>query len=174
VGFTRSNESGALFTRGKGPTIKEHRYSVYKTDKSSLHTMIKRTCVLSDNVELTSVALTTAVKNKVGHGLIFGGRWFDLTNQREPKSGSVIRVATLDPKNQTVVTVTLLGDAGAVFPETGRALVTQAVFGEYRLVILATVWDVPSHYSSNIMHTITAPREQFGDSHQLVQGSCPS
>lgn len=140
AGDLSSGESGALVASENSPKFIQERLSVHLSQNSRDYNTVKRTSVRSDGTELTSVAITNAVKKKEGYAFMFGGRWYNIAML--PAAAPECRrktISKLDPNQETFIGTILLAHAGAVFPEhlpvTENITVTQERFGGFRIVV---------------------------------------
>jgi hypothetical protein len=150
-----------------GSPILEQRFSIHPSLKSQEYTTAKHTTNLQDGRQVTSVALTDAVKQKTGFSLIFALRAPNmapdkyLLSDKDKGNSKFFELPPTNPLTATLYYGLLVGSPEIEFKASDpQLLVFQHRYKRFRIVLLAT-WFLgsPSHHTSEFLHVLTADPE---------------
>jgi hypothetical protein len=165
----------------EGKKVLEQRYSIHPSPKSEEFNVLKQTINLEGGDPITTVALTDAVKSKRGFSILFARRCQRLADG-PPES--------INPKEQTYVLAefdqTLFNFMHAIFigsPESQfdvrdpDMVINSFTFKRFKIVVIASLYNLPSHNTTEMLHALTLPPEQaqqeYDERRFLMQGRSP-
>jgi hypothetical protein len=151
--------------------ILDYRYSIHLSPRSLNFTTVKLTTRLDDR-EITSVALTDAVKRKSGFSKVYLRRCqYPISQVRDKKyaaSDIVITLPAFDPYEMTLFHGLFLGHPESEFtashPEIG---IHPIQFRMFKLVLFFSFQFFPTATFGEITHSATLPPEAEG--HPIAQ-----
>lgn len=151
-------------TKPNGPVIREQRFSVHPSQRSPIYTTVKQTLNTADGKSETSVMLTDAVKRKAGFSILYARRVQNLDEDRYTIGGNrkhkLNVLADYDPSFYSLYFAVFLGHPDAPFEaRTDGVVVSHFRFRSFKLLVLASLDAVPSHYSTHYATAVTFPPE---------------
>lgn len=141
--------------------ILEQRFSIHPSPRSLTYTTVKRTQNTADGHTATSVMLTDAVKRKNGFALVLVRRVQDLRPAKykiaitkECERGYVL--GEYDPAHYTFYLGLFLGHPDVNFDaRVPQGVVHEFRFKRFKLVLLETLLETPSHSSTQYGTAVT-------------------
>jgi hypothetical protein len=154
-----------------GPRLLEQRYSIHPSPKSSEFTMVKQTLNTVDGKTEDSVVLTDAVKLKTGFSIIFVRRVQSLSSDRyvieatKKQDERTVVLADFDESLNSFFFGVFLGHPDTPFdiPSDDRVVVNHFYFKKFKIILLATVMQIPSHYTTDYSHAVTFRPQSVSD-----------
>jgi hypothetical protein len=152
---------GADWATGK--QVLEQRYSVHPSPRSKEFNVIKLTLNVESSRSITAATLTDAVKLKNGFSIIFARRSQRLTDRpsEEPKSQEkLFALPDFDPSHFNLFYAIFVGHPDVPFDATDPDIVVSAFpFKTFKLIVMASLYQLPSHHTTEFLHSITMPPE---------------
>jgi hypothetical protein len=154
-----------------GDVVVENRISIHPSTKSEQYNVIKLTTISARGEVTTAVSLTDAVKLKNGFGVIFSRRCqrfvaSDAEHMREDER--TYALAEIDPSMFNLMHAVFVGHPDTAFDARHPDIVVNEFgFKMFKLVAMASVYPLPSHHTTEFLHTVTLPPEQAVDQEVL-------
>ncbi len=139
--------------------VLEQRYSIHPSPRSKDFNVIKLTLNLESGRSVTTVALTDAAKLKNGFSIVFVRRCQRLIDsepeQPNPKE-KTFSLARFDPALFNFIHALFVGHPETNFTVTDPNVVINSFsFRRFKLVIMASLYQLPSHHTTEFLHSIT-------------------
>ena len=165
--------------------MREQRYSIHPSPKSPEFTTIKQTINVEGSRRITTVALTDAVKKQSGFSIILVRRCQNLVDAprisfRHKPQDKLLGLAEFDPTQFTLFVGIFVGHPDTKFDVTNEEIVIAPFyFGNFQIVLMASLLTMPSHHTTEFVHALTTPPELAKHEHQgkllrhLMTGKSP-
>jgi hypothetical protein len=146
-----------------GKRVLEQRYSIHSSPRSKEFNVIKQTINLEGGQSITMAALTDAVKLKNGFSIILVRRCQRLTDdppeEIKPNEPAFV-LPEFDPSFFTLFHAIFVGHPDTVFDASDPDVVAAAFpFKKFEIVVMASLRKLPSHRTTDFLHSVTMPPE---------------
>jgi hypothetical protein len=166
---------------GSGKKVLEQRYSIHPSPKSAEFNVLKQTINLEGRESISTVALTDAVKAKRGFSILFTRRCQtfadsppEAINPKQP----TYALAEFDPAMFNLIHAIFVGSPESEFDIKDESIViTSWTFIKFKIVVMASLYMLPSHHTTETLHSLTLPPEAAEQQKEmrrfLMQGRSP-
>lgn len=164
-----------------GKKILEQRYSIHASPNSAEFNVLKQTIKLEGGESITAVALTDAVKAKRGFSVLFVRRCQRLADTPpetiNPKE-QTYALAEVDQNVFNFMHAIFIGSPHSEFDARDPDIVINSfVFKKFKIVVIASLYALPSHHTTEMLHALTLPPEkaqqEYAERRFLMQGRSP-
>jgi hypothetical protein len=163
-----------------GKKVLEQRYSIHPSPKSAEFNVLKQTINLDGGESISTVALTDAVKAKRGFSILFARRcqtFADSAPEAINPKQQTYALAEFDPTMFNFMHAVFVGSPESEFDATDESIViTSFPFRKFKIVLMASLYALPSHHTTEMLHALTLPPEAAKEQEVrrfLMQGRSP-